>query len=388
MIAQDNIAVVVVAYNRLESVSRLLDSLSGAHYNQNVTLIISIDKSKTDVVEKYADGFEWKHGRKIVVKHETNLGLRKHILSIGNYLNEYDAIVVLEDDLIVSPSFFNYTTATVKKYKDDDRVAGISLYSFSTDLQTGVPFVPDKNEYDAFLFQNAQSWGQVWMKKQWSDFISWYRENSEEFGDQPHLPYSICHWPKNSWLKYHIKYCIECNKFFVYPYVPLTFCTGAAGVHSKETNVRVHNVLQQGNKINYYLPDFNDAIKYDGFYERLDFEKYLDVDDVCFDLYGAKGNRQHKRYWLTTMIEPYKVVRSFGMMYLPIEQNVACNVPGTSIFLYDTTVCSTKPNNNIYCLLNFHFKTECMLGYMKNRGFCKACFQIIKAIFHKLKTRI
>ena len=71
---ENKIAIVVVAFNRLPSVTRLLSSLSSAEYADNkVDLIVSIDKSNTDIVEKYADGFDWKYGEKIVVKHEQNL---------------------------------------------------------------------------------------------------------------------------------------------------------------------------------------------------------------------------------------------------------------------------------------------------------------------------
>lgn len=383
-----NIAIAIVAYNRVDSIQRLLDSLNDAYYPQEAPLIISIDKSNTDAVEKMADSFEWKYGPKIVVKHEQNLGLRKHILSIGEHCNNYDGVIVLEDDLIVSQSFYNYALEAVYKYSNDDRIAGISLYGFSTNLQTGAPFVPDRNEYDAFLFQNAQSWGQVWMKKQWFEFKKWYEGHSEEFGDMPHLPYNICHWPKSSWLKYHTKYCIEENKFFVYPYVPLTFCSGAAGVHSNETNNRVHNVFQQGNKDNYNFPEYDVAVKYDGFFERLGLENYLELDDVCIDLYGSKGNRQNHRYWLTTTNAPYKIVKQFGLMYIPIELNVSKSTPGCAIYLYDTTVPHEKPKDSTFDLLNYHFKVDALLGFMKNRGFAKSSIKLIKYVFHKMKSHI
>lgn len=383
-----SIAICIVAYNRIDSIQRLLESLSCAQYLQEATLIISVDKSKTDIVEKYADEFVWTHGKKIVAKHSENLGLRKHILSIGDYLHKYDAIVVLEDDLIVSPSFYNYSLEAVQKYKDDDRIAGISLYGFSTNLQTGAPFVPDRDEYDAFLFQNAQSWGQVWMKNQWFKFKSWYEKHSEEYGDAPHLPHNICHWPKSSWLKYHTKYCIEQNKFFVYPYVPLTFCTGAAGVHSSETNNRVHNVMQQGMKSGYLFPEYDNAIKYDGFFERLCLDRYIEYKDVCFDLYGEKGNREQHRYWLTTTRAPYKILKEFGLMYIPIEQNIIRSTPGSGIFLYDTTEPQEKPKDNTFNLLNYHYKVDALLGFMRNRGFVSSSIQIIRYVFHKLKAHI
>ena len=52
IITMPNIAIAVVAYNRLDSVERLLNTLLSANYSQTVPLIISIDKSNTDSVEK------------------------------------------------------------------------------------------------------------------------------------------------------------------------------------------------------------------------------------------------------------------------------------------------------------------------------------------------
>lgn len=57
---------VVIAYNRTTSLKRLLMSLDDACYDgeENVQLVISIDKSNTDKVERFADEFVWKHGEK------------------------------------------------------------------------------------------------------------------------------------------------------------------------------------------------------------------------------------------------------------------------------------------------------------------------------------
>lgn len=103
----ENIAIVTVAYNRVKSLSRLLNSLLCADID-NAPLIISIDKSNTNEVERYANDFIWPYGekKKKVITHKENLGLRKHILSIGQLLDYYDAVIVLEDDIIVAPGFF------------------------------------------------------------------------------------------------------------------------------------------------------------------------------------------------------------------------------------------------------------------------------------------
>ena len=81
-------AIVVVAYNREKSLQRLLRSLEKAeYYGDRITLIISIDKSENSLVQEYAEAFIWKHGRKIVTVQKHNLGLKKHVLQCGNYLN-------------------------------------------------------------------------------------------------------------------------------------------------------------------------------------------------------------------------------------------------------------------------------------------------------------
>ena len=63
-----NISICCIAYNRVDSLKRLLNSLEQADYGVNKpTLIISIDKSSTAVVEKYANEYCWKFGDKLFI---------------------------------------------------------------------------------------------------------------------------------------------------------------------------------------------------------------------------------------------------------------------------------------------------------------------------------
>ena len=93
-------AIVVVTYNRPDSLMRLLGSLTKARYPVGVPLIISIDggDNREKQVVKIAEEFPWPHGKKEVICHEKNLGLRKHILSCGDLTERYDSVIVLEDD--------------------------------------------------------------------------------------------------------------------------------------------------------------------------------------------------------------------------------------------------------------------------------------------------
>ncbi len=61
-------------------------------------------------------------------------------------------------------------------------------------------------------------------------FKRWYEEN-KEFDRADDFPDFMTNWTK-SWLKYHNKYCVTQNKYFVYPYNSYTTCFSEAGEHS------------------------------------------------------------------------------------------------------------------------------------------------------------
>ena len=385
------IAIVAVAYNRIDSLSRLLDSLDKAYYNDYApTLIVSVDKSKTDAVECFAEEYIWKHGEKIVDKHEKNLGLRAHMMSLGKWFDRFDAIVVLEDDIVVSPNFFSYTFQTVEKYHDCTEIAGISLYGFSVNYQTGLPFVPLKDEHDAYFMNCAMSWGEVWMRDSWQRFYDWYLQH-QDFPVMSHLPKTICMWNQKSWLKYHTRYCIEESKYFVHPYVSMATNYSDAGEHSNGTANTIHQVpLQDGIKTHYLLPDLNgSAVFYDGFFENKAIYRHLGFkeDELCIDLQGENRNRQNHKYWLTTDVENYKIVHSFGLNYRPIEINVLRNIIGEGIFLYDTT-CSEKNNkrNNPGVIL-YHYHLSNMFFFVREYGFMNVLRDLQKAIKTRLKFK-
>lgn len=360
-----NIAICCIAYNRVESLRRLLNSLNSANYNEKVPLVISIDKSETDSVENFADSFEWKYGEKRIIRHQENLGLRKHVLSCGDLLNEFEAIIVLEDDVSVSPAFYQYSKQCVEHFYNDDRIAGISLYGWLVNLHNFLPFTPIKTDSDVYLLQLAQSWGQVWMRKQWKEFISWYNNSSEAFCQLPHLPKSICYWSDRSWLKYHIKYCIENQKYFVYPYYSLSTNNSEKGAHNKEASTVFQVPMLYEHKEKFCI---RPSVTYDAFFENDQLYEVLHLDRtlLCVDLYGNKGNREGKRYWLSTRRLGYEVVCSYGMQYKPLEINVFEKVPGETIFLYDTTKKKLSIHYGNIRIVNYLFNYHDFYTHLKS----------------------
>ena len=380
------IGICIVAYNRVDSLKRLFQSLDNAQYDQNVDLFVSIDKSDSLEVAEYSKSFDWRNGSYNVIEHPQNLGLRRHILKCGELLSDYDALVVLEDDIIVSPNFMSFTIQCVEKYYDVQDVAGISLYSYNTNYLTSMPFNPLKGSCDVYAMNCAQSWGQVWMKNQWSAFMDWYKVNSEDFSSQS-LPNDLNTWPKSSWLKYHTRYCIEQNKFFIYPYYSLSSNNSDIGEHVTKKSNLFQSKMQYHIQKEYALPAFDEiVIKYDGFFEPLFLASSLGISQsrLCVDLNGIKNRLLYKNYLLSCKKLDYKIVKTFARDYKPIEMNILMDNRGEGVFLYDTSITQ---KNNAKISLEAEYKNtygyafEHMFKIMGIRG---AIFYMFRVVISKI----
>ena len=121
-------AIVVVAYNRENSLRRLLNSISNASFSVNsIPMIISIDGEAPDTVIAIAKDFHWSHGDKRIINHDHRLGLKEHIFACGNLTSQYGTVIILEDDLLVSPGFYDFDKKAAEFFDKEQEIAGISL---------------------------------------------------------------------------------------------------------------------------------------------------------------------------------------------------------------------------------------------------------------------
>ncbi len=386
--------IIVIGYDRLDSLKRVLDSLNNAFYNEKVDLIISLDKSNVLEVYEFANNFNWSFGEKKVILSEEKLGLRKHVLKCGNYINKFkfDAIIVLEDDLYVSPDFFNYSKQAIEFYKDEDIIAGISLYKHLLNIDADIPFSPVLTNSDSFFMQYAQSWGQVWTKKQWNSFYEWYSNEEFKSLDLKNVPENIKEWPESSWLKYYIQYCIDKDKFFVYPYKALSTNFADAGTHYKNnTNKMQIPIVYDCKKIYNFVRIDESIAVYDAFFENLKICDYLNLDknEVDINLYGRKKHL-NKRYLLTMENLGYKIMKSYGLQMRPHEMNVILNIDGICIKLYDTTKKSygNLKLNNIYIeKWNYYSRGIVLLKQKLVKLILNEFILKIKFLYSKFKNR-
>lgn len=347
---QKSFAIVIVCFNRIAGVKRLISSLEKANFDgrQDITLIFSIDNSGEDVVLQYANQYVWPFGPKIIRYFDERQGLKQHILKCGDYTEEYDIVCILEDDIYVSDSFYNYAYQASEYYWDNENIAGISLYAFQKNwLKWLIRFEPQKIQYDAYFLKIAQSWGEVWQKDKWRKFKEWYL-NNKEFVKDSSVPDYLNSWPETSWLKYHDRYCIENEKYFVYPYYSLSTNFSDKGEHASYS-VSDHQVeLQYGKKI-FEFPEFNElAVIYDEYCNREKLGKYLNIadKDLCVDFWGTKQNKG-KRYLISLKNLDYKIINSYSLSLRPIELSIINNLQGDGIYLYDTSVVKKNKNKKL-----------------------------------------
>lgn len=340
--------IVVIGYNRSFTIERLLSRLDQAEYhNDDVLLIISIDKSDTHDVYRVANAFQWSHGDCVLKFHQKSLGLRNHILLCGSYMDEYDldALAVFEDDIYPSLGFYNYMCQAVDYYQNSDQIAGISLYTHLWNTSAQLPFQPSYSEYDCYFLQYAQSWGQIWLRRQWHDFMDWYKVHQGKLSELSGIPENVCSWAETSWLKYHIAYCVDQEKYFVYPYEALSTCFNEVGTHTRERcNIFQVPFMEDVNKKYSFQPPEKIRVSYDVYFEREQISGWLGIPrkELCVDLYGQKRNHNKSRYLLSTKRFPFKILGSYGLEMRPHEINVLEKIPGHDIMLYDTKNAEKK----------------------------------------------
>jgi hypothetical protein len=360
-----NPAIIVLGFERPDSLKRLLFSIYKAKYNSKIEipLVISIDRGENKEIERIAKEFNWHFGKKEVVLHEKRLGMRNHSLYCGNLSKKFGSIIFLEDDSYVSPEYYNYACQALAKYRKSENISGIALYSFSFNEFTHLNFRALDDGFDNYFVQSATTWGVAWTEKQWIDFEKWFNKNHTiPVTLNDNLPRKVFSWPETSWKKYINKYLVTENKYFVYPKISLITNYVEIGSHEGQTTNNFQVPILIGQKA-YKFSSLSESLSvYDAFYELNSnvlkkINPSLDGYNFEIDLFGLKDLSKVDSEYVITSRSCNSHIRSFGCKLYPVELNLALNVPGKFFYLAKTTECLNKKNKN-EILFNMHIQKE------------------------------
>lgn len=98
-----------------------------------------------------------------IIEREKNWGLANSLIAgITEIVNKYGRVIVVEDDLILSPYFLKFMNDALEKYQDEDRVASIS--AFLNPVEGEVP--------NTFFLRYFACWGWATWKRGWDILIN------------------------------------------------------------------------------------------------------------------------------------------------------------------------------------------------------------------------
>ena len=160
--------IVLFVYNRPEHTRRTVTSLiqnpEAAMSDLFVFSDAAKDKSAEEAVKQVREYISQISGFKTVTinERESNWGLANSVIDgVSRICNEFGKVVVLEDDLDVSPHFLAYMNSGLDKYEHDEQVMQIAGYMFPVDIQS--------NE-DALFLPLTSSWGWATWQNSWEKF--------------------------------------------------------------------------------------------------------------------------------------------------------------------------------------------------------------------------
>ena len=179
--------IVLFVYNRLDHTQGVIETLLKNTLAKESEFYIFSDAAKTEngvekvnEVRKFIQDNSWHTGFKKVsiVEAEKNKGLAKSIIGgVSDIIQKYGKVIVLEDDLKLSPYFLEYMNDALEYYREDEKIWSISGYSFPMKSLKRYP-------HDIFYSYRGCSWGWATWIDRWKT-VDWQVKEYEQFiGDQ------------------------------------------------------------------------------------------------------------------------------------------------------------------------------------------------------------
>lgn len=163
----DSHPVILTVYNRPEHTGRVLRTLRAARVEPLYVFSDGAkdagDAERVRAVRQLIRGIDWTEPR--LHFRETNLGLGRSIIqAVDTVLASHDTMMLLEDDCIPYPAFFDFMYRCLGKYRDS-RVMSIGGYS---------PPIPNEllegYEYDAYFVTSIETWGWGTWRRAWQHY--------------------------------------------------------------------------------------------------------------------------------------------------------------------------------------------------------------------------
>ena len=344
MMLKEPTAIVIPAYNRPHTLTRLLASLAASYYPRefSVPLVISIDPENgvpNENTKRVADSFEWAHGPKEIVVHTEHLGLLQNFYYCCHLAETYGSVIFLEDDSVVSPAFYHYARETLAYFEQDKQIAGISLYRYAFNGFTHYPFEPLADGSDVYFMQVSSIMGQVWSSAQWKEFEKWrVASTGVKSGTNERMHDLWSKFASDDHFPILTNYLVSTRRYSVFPRVSFTTGFGDTGTHFT-SKTSYFQVPLQHNQTSFRFQNLKSSVSvYDSFMEILpgcvkQIVPALSDWEFDVDLNASKGRRHLRADYVLTTRACANPLKSFALAMRPPEANLVYDAAGQGINL-------------------------------------------------------
>ena len=278
--------IAVIAFNRPALLKATLDSLAHNPLADKSNLYVFIDGprkghvgedekvKKVVAVAESATGF-----KSVGIKaSEANKGLAKSVTGAASELLDlYGKVIVVEDDLFVSPSFLTYMNTMLDAYEKDSRIMQITGYGAKIRH-------PNRYGCDYYLTRRTHSWSWATWKDRWEtvdwevrdyDELAASKKRQKAFNDYGSDLFGMLRGWKtganNSWF---IRFCYSMHKQGRFAIAPIRSLVRNDGFGVDATNCKTYNRYKVD-----FMPSYKD--KWD-IPAQLEWNKQLDKESVRY----------------------------------------------------------------------------------------------------------
>lgn len=156
--------IALFTYSRADHTHDAVESLLRNKEAADSDLFIFSDGPKTEEKRKAVEenrtyihtitGFKSIH----IIEHEKNQGLANSLIAgITKVINQYGRVIVVEDDLVLSPYFLQFMNEALEKYENEDKVGAITAYC---------P-IKDNTLPETYFLRYFHCWGWATWKRGW-----------------------------------------------------------------------------------------------------------------------------------------------------------------------------------------------------------------------------
>jgi len=166
MLNSENVGITLMAYSRPDHVKQVLNGIKLNGITKFSVFIDGADdhtiREKQSEIRAILNAVDWADIS--VTRRRVNHGLRISIISaVFDQLQKYEQVILLEDDCVPMPGFFDFMFKSLQTYRDNKRIRSVCGYQF-----------PHISQYSDIVSSLCLSrfvpWGWATWRDRWNDY--------------------------------------------------------------------------------------------------------------------------------------------------------------------------------------------------------------------------